>query len=485
MFKPSERIDHRPAPGRSPDRKTAQSSRLFSPVQVGPVRLETRTWVPAMVPWRASDEGFVNDDVIAWYARFAKGRPGAIVIEATGIRDVPSGPLLRIGDDRFLPGLRRLVQTVREASGGETRLLIQLIDFLAIKRRPERNTFLRRFLKIAERLRTITGCQDDTALCETLVTMSDAELQAILSPRDWEAMTMGQRERVTDAHLPHIAELPRSLPCLFAAAAARAEQAGFDGAELHYAHAYTMASFLSARNTRTDGYGSSREGRLRLPLEVLAAVRSAGSPGFAIGCRILADECIPDGSDSADAAWFATRLAHAGMDFISLSRGGKFEDAAQPRVGEAAYPYTGPSGYECMPHHLSDERGPFGRNLPATQSVRDALRAEGLDTPVVVAGGVHGFDQAEAILASGQADIVAAARQSLADPDWWLKLRRGRGAEVRVCGYSNYCEGLDQKHKQVTCKLWDRIDLDGQVRAMSMDGKRRLEAPPWEDAGAG
>jgi len=62
-----------------------------------------------MVPWRATDDGLVTCDVLDWYERFARGRPGAIVVEATGIRDVPSGPLLRIGHDRFLPGLRRLV----------------------------------------------------------------------------------------------------------------------------------------------------------------------------------------------------------------------------------------------------------------------------------------------------------------------------------------------------------------------------------------
>ena len=60
-----------------------------------------------MVPWRATEDGYVTDDVIAWYARFAQGRPGAIVVEATGIRDVPSGPLLRIGHDRFVPGLNQ------------------------------------------------------------------------------------------------------------------------------------------------------------------------------------------------------------------------------------------------------------------------------------------------------------------------------------------------------------------------------------------
>ena len=71
---------------------------------------------------------------------------------------------------------------------------------------------------------------------------------------------MGYRERVTDLDLPHIRELPRVLPGLFADAAARAFAAGFDGVELHYAHAYTMASFLSALNTRDDGYGGSARG---------------------------------------------------------------------------------------------------------------------------------------------------------------------------------------------------------------------------------
>ncbi len=100
-------------------------------------------------------------------------------------------------------------------------------------------------------------------------------------------------------------------------------------------------------------------------------------------------------------------------------------------------------------------------------------------TPVIVARGIHGFDQAEELLLSGRADVVAAARQSLADPDWLLKTRLGRGDEVRRCIYTNYCEGLDQKHKQVTCQLWDREDLDGPEVHRSGDGRRRLEAPPW------
>lgn len=479
MFKPAERIVHRPAPGRWPTVSEAGASRLFSPVEVGPLTLASRTWIPAMVPWRATPDGEVSQDVIDWYARFAEGRPGAIVVEATGIRDVPSGPLLRIGDDRYVAGLARLADAVRAASGGETKLLIQLIDFLAIRRRPERATFLTRFLRITDRLRAATGESEDASVRAALIAMPDEMLHELLDPRDRESLEQGFRERVTDMDQPHIAELPRVLPGLFAAAAARAEAAGFDGIELHYAHAYTMASFLSALNTRPDGYGGTRENRVRLPLEVYAAVRDRVSPGMAVGCRFLAEECIAGGNGVEDAAFFATAFAAAGMDFLSLSRGGKFEDALQPRVGEAAYPYTGPSGYECMPAYISDARGPFGRNRAAARQIRRAVREAGLATPVVTAGGVHGFELAEEMLAAGDADIVGSARQSLADPDWFLKVRLGRGEEVRVCEFSNYCEGLDQKHKQVTCKLWDRLDVGGDGTGRSLDGKRRLTAPRW------
>jgi len=96
-----------------------------------------------------------------------------------------------------------------------------------------------------------------------------------------------------------------------------------------------------------------------------------------------------------------------------------------------------------------------------------------------VAGGVHGFEQAENLLATEGADIVGLARASLADPHWFVKVREGHGEQVTVCVYSNYCEGLDEKHKEVTCNLWDRVDLDpGGVR-LSNDGKRRLIPPPW------
>ncbi len=480
MWTPPARIKHEPPPGGWPTAEEAARARLFAPVRLGPLSLEQRTWVPAMVPWRASEDGEVTPAVLAWYERFARGRPGAIVVEATGIRDVPSGPLLRIGHDRFVPGLARLVETVHRASEGHTRVLIQIIDFLRIRRRPPRARYLGQFLTITDAHRAATGLDDDDAVRRALLAMDDARLREVLSAREWEALQMGARERVTDVHLPHIRDLPRVLPGLFAAAAARAQRAGFDGVELHYAHAYTMASFLSPLNTRTDGYGGDLDGRLRLPLEVFARVRAEVGRELCVGCRFLAEECIAGGGTVAEARRVAVAFARAGMDFLSLSRGGKFEDAKVPKVGQAAYPYTGPSGYECMPTIRSDARGPFGRAVPAVASIRAAVRAAGLHTPVVLTGGICSFQQAEGLLAAGAADIIGAARQSLADPDWFRKVRLGLGDQVRRCSYTNYCEALDQQHKVVTCRLWDRQALDEPGVPRSADGRRRLVAPPWQ-----
>ena len=295
-----------------------------------------------------------------------------------------------------------------------------------------------------------------------------------------ESLRFGYRESVTDMDLPHVHELPQVLPEIFAAAARRARVAGFDGVELHYAHAYTMAGFLSALNNRGDGYGGPRENRVRLPLEVYRAVRKQVDDDYVVGVRFLGDEVIAGGNRIDDASYFGVEFARAGLDFLSISKGGKFEDAQPPKVGQAVYPYTGQSGYECMPTVLSDETGPFGRSVPLVAAIKHAVNEADFNTPVVATGGISTFEQAELILQKGQADIIGFARQALADPDWFVKVKLGRGAEVRRCTYTNYCEALDQAHRPVTCKLWDRFDLDEPEIATVDEGRRRLLAPVWK-----
>jgi dimethylglycine catabolism A len=489
MWKFPHPIRHQIPEARWPTAEEAARSILYRPIKIGILEAKSRTWVPAMVPWRATEDGFVTPENLDWYRRFAEGRPGVLVVEATGVRDIPSGPLLRIGDDRFIPGLRKLVDVVREASGGTTRLFIQVIDFLAVKRRPDKAKYFERFLRIEGRHRSALADmtsdpawlqRHETDIREFLETASDEILEYVLSPRELEALRFGYRERVTDTELEHIRELPRELPGIFADAANRAREAGFDGVELHYAHAYTMAGFLSALNDRTDGYGGTPENRVRLPLEVYRAVRDRVGNDYVVGVRFLSDEVIPGGSHVDDAVYFGVEFARAGFDFLSLSRGGKFEDAHQPKVGQAVYPYTGRSGYECMPTVLSDETGPFGRSVPLVRAIKRAVNGAGFQTPVIATGGIGTFEQAEEILRGGDADIVGMARQALADPDWFVKVKLGRGDEVRRCTYTNYCEALDQAHRPVTCKLWDRVQLAEEGIATVDEGRRRLLAPKWD-----
>ncbi|MDP2306109.1 MAG: NADH:flavin oxidoreductase [Pseudomonadota bacterium] len=400
-------------------------SLLFSPLRLNGTTVANRVWLPAMVTWLSNDAGKVTEDVRRRYVRYAKGGPGMIVLEAMGIRDVASGPLLRIGHDRYLPALRDLAAEIHDA--GNVRVIPQVIDFLKIARRDP----ARALARLESRY---PGCS----------TWSEDELRERLTPREWRDYAHGYRQQIEDLGLDEI----RSLPGLFAAAARRARLAGFDGVELHFAHAYTMASFLSRTNARTDDYGGSLEGRARLALDVVAAVRREVGADFTVGCRFLGSEDVEGGSEVEDAAWFAVKFAEAGLDFLSVSRGGRFEDAKRPPVGEAAYPYTGHSGLMCMPtKHYAE-----GYNLHLPTAIRAAVRAAGFTTPVIGAGRIDTYEVAEGALQGGACDLVGIARGLLADPDWPRKVREG--LPFHACKYTNVCEALDRKHMAVRCQLW-------------------------------
>jgi 2,4-dienoyl-CoA reductase-like NADH-dependent reductase (Old Yellow Enzyme family) len=404
-------------------------SLLFSPLTINGVTLENRVWLPAMVTWLSNEEGEVTPDVIQRYVTYARGEPGMIVLEAMGIRDVASGPLMRIGADRYVPDLRDLVKRIHDIS--PSKVIPQVIDFLKIARRDPK-----RYL---ERLARRGGKYADVE------SMDDARLRATLTEREYREYGFGYRQLISDITREEVL----SLPGLFAAAGRRAREAGFDGVELHFAHAYTMSSFLSGCNARTDEFGGqSLENRIRMPLRVIEAVRREVGDDFMLGLRYLSAEDIEGGTTIEDAEWFGVEFAKAGVDFISISRGGKFEDAKQPRVGEAAYPYTGHSGHMCMP--MVDENARTNRENSAR--IRRAIRAAGYDTPTVTAGRINTFEMAEGLLRDGGADLIGMARGLLADPFWPVKVREGR--DFHHCLFTNVCEALDRHHRQVRCQLW-------------------------------
>jgi 2,4-dienoyl-CoA reductase-like NADH-dependent reductase (Old Yellow Enzyme family) len=431
------------------------SALLFQPFPIGRggLVLPNRIWLPAMVTWRGTDDGFVTDSVREIYLRYARGGAGMIVLEATGIRDVASGPLLRLSDDRFVPGLTRLREEMRAVS--PSLVVPQIIDFLKIARRKPTREFLEGMVRRGR-------------LPQGVLLLSDAEFEQeharwLPDARDRRDFLNGYRQTIEDLDLTEI----RRIPGWFASAARRARQAGFDGVELHFAHAYTMASFLSVTNARTDAYGGSFENRMRLPREVIAAVREEVGPDFLLGCRYLGSEDILGedgrlrGNDLPEAQRIGVELARAGLDFLSVSRGGKFEDARQPPVGEAMYPYTGNSGHRCIPRAKND---PFGVNAYLAQGIRDAVRAAGFTVPVVASGKIHTFEQAESILAQGRADLVGMARALLADPDLPRKWLAGADPAARACVFCPFCEEEDQRHRVVTCTLWPKGPGGPRVR---------------------
>jgi len=384
---------------------------VFSPLRLRNLVLPNRLVLPAMVTRLSGEDGHVNDDIRARYTRFSRGGVGLIVVEAMAVHSAKSGPLLRISSDDFLPGLRDLASRCHDAGPGK--VFPQIIHFLKVARSGWRQTV------------------------------------DMLSPADIDD--------IVDA---------------YGQAAERARRAGFDGVELHMAHAYTLSSFLSRVNPRKDAYGGTLENRLRLPLRVLRRVRERVGDDFTVGVRFVGEECIRNGYTVSDAALIARRLAESGADLISLSAGGKFEDA---RIipGEPLYPYTGYSGDRCMP----GANYPDGANLHLPEGVRKALHEATLSTPVVAVGKIATLQMANDILASGKGDLVGMARALLADPDLPNKWQRGNEASVVRCVYGNVCKALDENFRRVDCTLWPK--KLGQAPT-----SEDTEPPVWPATGA-
>lgn len=388
--------------------------KLLEPININGMKVPNRVMVPAMVTRLSGEDGLVSKEISDRYVRYAEGEAGLIVVEAIAIHGNKAGPLLRISDDSFIPGLSEMVKKIHGAS--DSKVVPQLIHFLKISKSGWR---------------------------QTVDMLTDEDVERIIVQ--------------------------------FGEAAARARQAGFDGVELHNAHAYTLASFASRRNQRKGEFGGqSLESRLRMIGRVMESVRRHVGNDYPVGIRYLADEFIKDGNTIEDAKLIGLRMAQLGADYLSLSVGGKFEDAVHT-PGHVLHGYSGFSGERCMP----GDGYPEALHVHYGAKIKEFLRSKGYDVPVISAGKLSNPQTCEQILSRGDIDMVAIARGLLADPDWVKKVRLGQLDRIINCDYCNVCKQLDGAHKPVICFLWPK----GEMQAPA--DKPDAPAPRWAAGGAG
>lgn len=206
-----------------------------------------------------------------------------------------------------------------------------------------------------------------------------------------------------------IAEIPGIIG-QYAQTARRVQLAGYDGLELHAAHSYHLiGSFLSPfRNKRRDAYaGHKFESRSRLLLEVIAAMRAQVGPDFPITVRLAGYERLPGGREIDDTVRLAPLAVEAGASALHISGGGTDKLVSQIVASSAA-------GYAF--------------NAALAESVKRVVKV-----PVMAVGRIHTPQQAQLVIAGGQADMVVMGRPLLADPEWANKAQRGAGGSIRRC----------------------------------------------------
>lgn len=345
-------------------------SALFAPWTIGPVSLDNRIVVAPMCQYSA-EEGRATDWHMVHLGHLALSGAALLITEATAV--LPEGRIspadLGLCDEATERALEPVLRAIRRHS--PIRLGVQLAH--AGRKASSR------------------------------VPWEGGQLIAADQPGGWRPVApspvpVAEHEapplQLDDAGLQRVVEG-------FAEAARRAVRLGFDLIEIHSAHGYLLHEFLSPiTNQRQDRYGGSLDKRMRFPLEVFAAVRAA-APQLAVGIRVSATDWIEGGWDLEQTIAYARELKKLGCDYIHVSSGGL---SKQQKIAVHA-------NYQV----------PFAARLK-----------EAVGLPTVAVGMITEAEQAEAIVATGQADAVALARAMLYDPRWPWHAAAKLGARVHA-----------------------------------------------------
>jgi 2,4-dienoyl-CoA reductase-like NADH-dependent reductase (Old Yellow Enzyme family)/thioredoxin reductase len=342
---------------------------LFSPIRIGSVEIANRVVMSPMATNLCSPDGSVTEAQIDHYVARARGGVGLIIAEDCTVGPNYVARTVSLANDKFIPGWKKLTEAVH-AHG--TKIMPQIFH-------PSFNA--------------------PSALNNGAQPVAASPIPSL-----------------------HSREIPRELAAReilgiieqFGETARRAKEGGCDGVQIHCAHMHhLLGSFLTPYyNKRTDEYGGTLEGRLRLPLEVIRRVRSKVGPGFAILVRISGEEYMPGGLTVQQTSYLAPLLVEAGADGIHVSGG----------TSTNAWVTIAPTGSPQA--HFAD----------LAASVKKAV-----NVPVICVGRITEPWMAESIIAQGKTDMVAMARALLADPEWPNKAKTGRWEDIAPCVGDTQC----------------------------------------------
>jgi 2,4-dienoyl-CoA reductase-like NADH-dependent reductase (Old Yellow Enzyme family)/thioredoxin reductase len=342
---------------------------LFSPFRIGTLELKNRIVMPPMATNFAGADGKVNDRHIAYYVKRVQGGVGYVTFEHTGIlKEGKASPgMALIDSDEKIPLFKKLVDAIHRKGG---KIFIQI-------NHAGRQTSA-----------SITGAP-------------------IVGP---SAIPCPVRKEMP--HPLSVKEI-QGLVEAFRQAARRVKEAGADGVEVHMAHGYLLCQFLSPfSNQRDDEYGGSPEKRLKMPLEVLKAVRKTVGPDFPIVCRLSADEYVDGGLKLDDSIPIARALEKNGADALHISA------------------CIAASGYLNHPPYYVGE----GVFTYLAQGIKEAVKI-----PVITVGRIRTPELANQVIEEKKADLVSMGRALIADPFLPKKALEGKVEDIIPCISCNRC----------------------------------------------
>lgn len=347
------------------------AAKLFQPLTVGGLTLDNRIVIAPMCQYSAED-GAMTDWHIQHLGLLAASGAGLLTIEATAVE--PEGRIsfadVGLWDDRTEAAMARVLEAVRRHSTMPIAIQLAHAGRKASTDLPWRG-----------------GAQLAPVHANGWQTVAPSALPFEASENPPTALDKAGLDRIRDA---------------FADAARRSARLGLDAIQIHGAHGYLLHEFLSPlSNRREDAYGGSLENRMRFPLEVFDAVRAAFPADRPVSVRVSGTDWVEGGWDIEQTIAFAKALEARGAAAIHVSSGGLDPRQAIP---------VGPN-YQ----------------VPLARAVREAV-----SIPVVAVGLITEYEQAEAILATGDADLIGLARTLLYDPRWPWHAAAHFGAQVKV-----------------------------------------------------